>query len=54
MKDLRGQEVMYIKKGDLEKIREFFLKKEKLVILSLINVGVNVALRISDLKNLKF
>lgn len=54
MKDLRGQEVMYIKKSDLEKIREFFLKKEKVVILSMINVGVNVALRISDLKNLKF
>lgn len=54
MKNKRGQEVFYIKKQDLKKIRNYFLKQEKFVILSLINVGVNTALRISDLRNLKF
>lgn len=54
MKSNRGQEVFYIKKKDLTKIRNYFFRKEKFVILALINVGINVALRISDLGNLKF
>lgn len=54
MKCNRGQEVFYIKKRDLTKIRNYFFKKEKFVILALINVGINVALRISDLGKLKF
>lgn len=54
MKDLRGQEVFYIKKKDLKSLRMFFKKNEKFIILALINIGVNVALRISDLRNLKF
>ena len=54
MKSNRGQEVFYIKKEDLKKIRNYFFKKEKFVILALINIGINVALRISDLGNLKF
>ena len=48
MKSNRGQEVFYIKKKDLTKIRNYFFRKEKFVILALINVGINVALRISD------
>ena len=54
MKCNRGQEVFYIKKRDLKKLRDYFYKKEKFVILALINVGINVALRISDLGKLKF
>ena len=54
MKSNRGQEVFYIKNEDLKKIRNYFFKKEKFVILALINIGINVALRISDLGNLKF
>lgn len=54
MKSNRGQEVFYIKKKDLKKIRNYFLKQEKFVILALINIGINIALRISDLRNLKF
>ena len=54
MKSNRGQEVFYIKKKDLTKIRNYFFRKEKFVILALINVGINVELRISKLENLKF
>lgn len=48
------ENVKYIKKEDLNKIRDYFSWKNKIVILNLINIGVNVALRISDLQNLKF
>lgn len=54
MKSNRGQEVFYIKNKDLKKIRDYFYKKEKFIILALINIGVNIALRISDLGKLKF
>lgn len=54
MRELRGQEVKYIKKNDLIKMRLFFLKEEKFVIKSLIDIGVNIALRISDLRMIKF
>lgn len=54
MKELRGQEVKYIKEDDLKKLRLFFLKEEKFIIKSLIDIGVNIALRISDLRMIKF
>ncbi|MEJ6466194.1 tyrosine-type recombinase/integrase [Fusobacterium ulcerans] len=54
MKDLRGQEVKHIKENDLKKLRLFFLKEEKFVIKSLIDIGVNIALRASDLRMIKF
>ena len=38
----------------LEQANSIFSKKEKYVILGLINIGVNVALRYSDLSELKF
>ena len=48
------KEVFAFEKKDLIKIRKYFSKKEKHVILGLINIGVNVALRYSDLSELKF
>ena len=48
------KEVFPFEKKDLTKIRKYFCKKEKYVILGLINIGVNVALRYSDLSELKF
>ncbi|WP_373076867.1 tyrosine-type recombinase/integrase [Fusobacterium varium] len=52
--DKRGQEVRYINSDDLVQIRNYFKNNKKVVILSLINIGVNVGLRISDLSKLKF
>ena len=46
--------VKHIKTEDLNRIRDYFHWRNKIVILNLINIGVNVALRISDLQNLKF
>lgn len=48
------ESVKYIKEDDLKRIREVLKYKNKPVILELINFGVNVALRISDLQKLKF
>lgn len=50
----RGQEVRYINPDDLLHMRNYFKNNKKIVILSLINIGVNVGLRISDLSRLKF
>lgn len=50
----RGQEVKYLKRGDLKKIREYLKKKNKIQLLGFVNIGVNVALRISDLRDLRF
>ena len=50
----RGQEVRYINPDDLLRLRNYFKNNKKIVILSLINIGVNVGLRISDLSRLKF
>lgn len=47
-------EVRYIDIADLKKIREFFYYRDRVVMLCLLNFGVNVAIRISDLLNLKF
>ena len=52
--DKRGQEVKYICKEDLRKLRKYFKLNDKVVILALINIGVNVGLRISDLSKIKF
>ena len=55
------KEVSPIELNDLERIREYFdEKKDKkkylnfTVVLAMINIGVNIALRYSDLVNLKF
>ena len=52
--DKRGQEVKYICKEDLKKLRKYFKSNDKVVILALINIGVNVGLRISDLSKIRF
>lgn len=48
------KEVRYISDKDLKRIRELFTYRNVIVMLNIINIGVNVALRISDLLNLKF
>ena len=50
----KQKKIFPFEKKDLLKIRRYFSKKEKYVILGLINIGVNVALRYSDLSELKF
>ena len=45
-------EVYPISEEDLKRIRNYFKKKK--VVLGIINIGVNVALRFSDLTSLKF
>ena len=52
--DKRGQEVRYINPNDLAQLRKYFKTNKKIVMLSLINIGVNVGLRISDLSKIKF
>lgn len=54
MLNKKGQEVKHIQEDDLKRIREYLKLKNKIVLLSFINIGVNVALRISDLRNLRF
>lgn len=46
--------VRYINSNDLKRIRELFTYRNAIVMLNLLNIGVNVTLRISDLLNLKF
>ena len=55
------KEVSPIEINDLERIREYFSEKKNkkkninfTVVLAMINIGVNIALRYSDLVNLKF
>lgn len=47
-------EVRYIEKEDLKNLRKFFKYKKSVVMLNVLNIGVNVGLRISDLLRLKF
>ena len=54
MLNKRGQEVKHIKEDDLKRIREFLKLKNKVVFLSFLNIGINVALRISNLRSLCF
>lgn len=49
-----SKEVFAIKNEDIVKIRDYFFIKNKMVILGIINIGLNTALRYSDLSNLKF
>lgn len=53
-KSRKTKEVFPFEKDDLKRIREYFRMRDKVVILSLINIGVNVALRYSDLSKLCF
>lgn len=46
--------VYAIKKKDLIKIRNYLEQNNLIVILGIVNIGVNVALRYSDLSRLKF
>ncbi len=48
------KEVRYISDNDLKRIRELLAYKDLIVMLNILNIGVNVALRISDLLKLKF
>lgn len=48
------KEVKYLKKQDIEKLREYFEKKNKIVLLGIVNISVNTGLRISDVLDLKF
>ena len=45
-------EVRYISDEDLKRIRELFTYRNVPVMLNLLNMGVNMTLRISDLLNL--
>lgn len=54
MLDKRGQEVRYIQEKDLENIRKYLEYKKKIVLLAFINIGVNIALRNSDLRRIRF
>lgn len=47
-------DVRYIKTDDLKNIREYFFNNNAIVMLQLLNIGVNITLRISDLLKLKF
>lgn len=47
-------DVKYIKDDDLKRVREYLRLKNATVMLQLLNIGVNITLRISDLLNLKF
>ena len=47
-------EVRYIGNEDLQRLRELFEYRHLTVILNLMNIGVNVTLRISDLLRLRF
>lgn len=47
-------EVRYISAEDLQRIRGLFMYRNIPVMLNILNIGVNVALRISDLLRLKF
>lgn len=50
----KGQEVKPILEEDLKRIREYLLLKQKIPFLEFINIGCNVALRISDLSVIEF
>lgn len=48
------KEVYAIKKEDVERIRDYCKNNDMLIFLCLFNIGINVALRYSDLVALKF
>lgn len=53
-KELFDKEACPFLKEDLKKIRKYFFEEKKIVVLAIINIGVNVALRYSDLSKIKF
>lgn len=48
------KEVDAIELKDIERIRNYLRETNKIVILALLNIGLNTALRFSDLQSLKF
>ena len=50
----KGQEVRYINSNDIIRLKEYFRDNNKIIILSIFNIGLNTGLRISDILNLKF
>lgn len=47
-------EVRYIEKNDIKRIREYFKYRNRIVMLNMMNIGINIAIRISDLHKLRF
>ena len=50
----KKNEVYSLQEQDIENIRKYLLKKDLIVILGFINIGLNTGLRVSDLLELKF
>ena len=48
----KGQEVKKITKSDLKKIRQYLLEKQNINLLAFINVGINTALKITELSKM--
>ena len=48
------EKVYAFKEEDLKKAKDFFKLKNKIVMLHLLTIGTNIALRVSDLRILKF
>lgn len=49
----KGQEVKKITKSDLKKIRQYLLEKQNIHLLAFINVGINTALKITELSKMR-
>jgi integrase len=49
----KGQEVKKITKSDLKKIRQYLLEKKNIHLLTFINVGINTALKITELSKMR-
>ena len=49
----KGQEVKRITKSDLKKIRQYLLEKQNIHLLTFINVGINTALKITELSKMR-
>lgn len=49
----KGQEVKKITKSDLKKIRQYLLEKQNIHLLTFINVGINTALKITELSKMR-
>ena len=50
----KKKEVYYLQEKDIQNIREYLLKKDLIIILVFINIGLNTGLRVSDLLELQF
>ena len=49
----KGQEVKKITKSDLKKIRQYLLEKQNIHLLAFINIGINTALKITELSKMR-